>query len=209
MTDNLIEAIVKMEETQALELVTKELDQGIPAMDILDRCREAMHIIGQRFEKGEYFISELLMGGEILKQITLVVKPKMGAVAAQEKIGKVVFGTVAGDIHDLGKDIVEFMLDINGFEVIDMGVDVPPEKFVEAVKQHQPQVVGLSCLITTAYASMKQTIEALQEAGLRDKVKIMIGGGSTDDQVRNYTGADAYGKDAVSAVTLAKEWMRE
>jgi 5-methyltetrahydrofolate--homocysteine methyltransferase len=207
MMDALMEAIVKMEENQALELVGKELDQGVPALEILDRCREAMQIIGQRFEKGDYFISELLMGGEILKQIAAIVKPRIEAAAPQEKkIGKVVLGTVAGDIHDLGKDIVAFMLDINGFEVFDLGVDVPAVKFVEAVRQHEPQVVGLSCLITMAYESMKQTIEALTGAGLRHKVKIMIGGGSTDDQVKMYTGADAYGQDAVAAVALAKEW---
>ncbi|MBN1367153.1 MAG: cobalamin-dependent protein, partial [Dehalococcoidales bacterium] len=147
------------------------------------------------------------MGGEILREIAAIVKPKMGAVTQQKKLGKIVFGTVEGDIHDLGKDIVEFMLDINGFEVIDLGVDVPAGKFVDAIKEHKPQVVGLCCLLTVAFDSMKKTVEAIKEAGLRDSVKIMIGGGTTDDQVRAYCGADAYGKDAVSAVTLSKNWI--
>ncbi len=207
MADKFVQAIIDMQEKEAIAMATEMLDKGIPAMEVLDKCREAMDGIGKRFEKGEYFISELLMGGEILRQIAALAKPKMGAATTQKKLGKVVFGTVAGDIHDLGKDIVEFMLDINGFEVIDLGVDVPANKFVEAVKQHKPQVVGLSCLITVAFDSMKQTVEAIKAAGLRDTVKIMIGGGTTDEQVRAYAGADAYGKDAVAAVTLTKNWI--
>ena len=207
MADKFVQAIIDMQEKEALVMAQQMLDSGKSAMEVLDLCREAMDGIGKRFEKGEYFISELLMGGEILRQIAAIAKPKMGAITQEKKLGKVVFGTVAGDIHDLGKDIVEFMLDINGFEVHDLGVDVPPEKFVEAIKEYKPQVVGLSCLITVAFDSMKQTVEAIKAAGLRDSVKIMIGGGTTDEQVKVYAGADAYGKDAVTAVTLTKNWV--
>ena len=208
MADKFVQAIIDMQEKEAIEMANQMLDKGVPAMEVLNKCREAMDGIGKKFEKGEYFISELLMGGEILRQISAVVKPKIGAAGtSQKKLGKVVFGTVAGDIHDLGKDIVEFMLDINGFEVIDLGVDVPVNKFVDAIKEHKPQVVGLSCLITVAFDSMKQTVEAIKAAGLRDSVKIMIGGGTTDEQVKAYAGADAYGKDAISAVTLTKKWV--
>jgi len=207
MSDRLIDAIANMEEKEALALVEQELNSGVPPLEVLDRCRQAMDIIGKRFEKGEYFVTELLMGGEILQQIAALVKPHIGEITQQNKLGKIVFGTVAGDIHDLGKDIVEFMLDINGFEVFDLGVDVAPARFVEAIKEHKPQVVGLSCLITVAFESMKQTVEAIKEAGLRDSVKIMIGGGTTDEQVKTYAGADAYGKDAVAAVNLAKGWI--
>jgi 5-methyltetrahydrofolate--homocysteine methyltransferase len=114
---------------------------------------------------------------------------------------------VEGDIHDIAKDIVEFMLEVNGFEVIDLGVDVPAAKFVEAVKQSGATVVGLSGFLTLAYDPMKNTVQALKDAGLRDKVKIMIGGGQMDDQVAAYAKADAYGKDAMAAVTLAKGWV--
>jgi methanogenic corrinoid protein MtbC1 len=207
MSDKFVDAIVNMEEKEAIDLVSKELESGATAISILDRSRQAMDEIGKRFEKGDYFVSELLMGGEILRQISALIKPKIGDTAKQKKFGKVVFGTVAGDIHDLGKDIVVFMLDINGFEVIDLGVDVSPAKFVEAIKEHNPQVIGLCCLITVAFESMKQTVEAIKDAGLRDKVKIMIGGGTTDEQVKTYAGADAYGKDAVAAVTLAKKFI--
>jgi 5-methyltetrahydrofolate--homocysteine methyltransferase len=118
-----------------------------------------------------------------------------------------VLGSVKGDIHDIGKDIVKFLLDVNGFEVHDLGVDVPPERFVEAIREVQPGVVGMSALLTTVFESMKNTVAAIQEAGLRDNVKIMIGGGTVSEEVRAYSGADAYGKDAVAAVNLAKEWI--
>ena len=206
MSDKLVDAIVAMKEAEALALTKQILDSGTDPMKLLDRCREAMEIVGKRFEKGEYFVSELLMGGEILKQIQAMVKPKIKAGAKDKKLAKVVFGTVAGDIHDLGKDIVEFMLDVNGFEVHDLGVDVSADKFVAAIKEVKPQVVGMSCLLTVAFDSMKTTVEAIKAAGLRGDVKIMIGGGTTDEQVRSFAGADAYGKDAVAAVTLAKKW---
>ncbi len=122
-------------------------------------------------------------------------------------MGKAVVGTVAGDIHDIGKDLVVFMLDVSGFEVLDLGIDVPAQKFVDAIKESGSRVVGLSGFLTLAFDSMKETIDAIQKAGLRDKVKIMIGGGQIDEQVRRFTGADAYGRDAVAAVQLAKGWI--
>jgi 5-methyltetrahydrofolate--homocysteine methyltransferase len=119
----------------------------------------------------------------------------------------VIIGTVAGDIHDIGKDIVVFMLDVNGFEVLDLGVDVPVQRFVDTIQESGSSVVGLSGFLTLAFQSMKDTIEAIDSAGLRDRVKIMIGGGPIDEQVRSFTGADAYGKDAMAAVELAKSWI--
>nr|HMQ53686.1 cobalamin-dependent protein [Anaerolineae bacterium] len=135
------------------------------------------------------------------------VKPLMQEEAStSQKLGKIVFGTVEGDIHDIAKDIVAFMLDINGFEVHDLGVDVPPAKFVETVQQTGATMVGLSGFLTLAYDPMKATVEALRAAGLTD-VKVMIGGGQIDDQIKVYTGADAYGRDAMTAVSLAKQWV--
>ena len=118
-----------------------------------------------------------------------------------------VIGSVKGDIHDIGKNIVTFMLDINGFEVHDLGVDVPAEKFVDAIKEVQPEIVGMSALLTTAFESMKNTVEVIEDAGLRDQIKIMVGGGTVDEKVKEYTGADAYGADAVAAVNLSREWV--
>jgi len=149
----------------------------------------------------------LILAGVMLNQIADIVKPRMAKAAEVKRHGKVLIGTVEGDIHDIGKDIVVFMLDVNGFDVLDLGVDVPPQKFVEAIKDFQPQVVGLSGFLTLAFDSMKDTVEAIKKAGLRDKVKIMIGGGQISEEIRKHTGADAYGKDAMVGVSLAKEWV--
>jgi 5-methyltetrahydrofolate--homocysteine methyltransferase len=124
-----------------------------------------------------------------------------------KRIGKVVFGTVAGDIHDIGKDIVAFMLDINGFEVHDLGIDIPAQAFVDKIKETGAPIVGLSGFLTLAFDAMKETIKAIEAAGLRNKVKIMIGGGQIDEEIRKYTGADAFGKDAIEAVKLAKQFL--
>ena len=206
MSQELIDAITEMREEDALSIAKQMLASGSKPLEVLEACRQAMGIIGKRFETGDCFIPELILAGEILGQITAVVKPLMhkGGEEAQ-KLGKIVFGTVQGDIHDIAKDIVVFMLDINGFEVTDLGVDVPPAKFVEAVKQTGAKIVGLSGFLTLAYDPMKETVAALKAAGLSD-VKVMVGGGQIDEQIRQYTGADAYGKDAMAAVELAKSW---
>lgn len=206
MTQKLIEAIVEMREEDALKTVDTLLGEGTAPMAILDACREAMQVIGKKFETGEMFIPELMLGGEMLGAISDKVKPLLKEEGgASDKIGKVVFGTVEGDIHDIAKDIVVTMLDINGFDVTDLGVDVPPAKFVEAVQQTGAKIVGLSGFLTLAFDPMKDTVAALKTAGLND-VKVMIGGGQIDEQVKQYTQADAYGKDAMAAVALAKEW---
>ncbi|MBC7227377.1 MAG: corrinoid protein [Thermoflexales bacterium] len=207
MSEQLVSAIAEMREEEAIQLVRDMLDKGVKPMAILDAARQAMDIIGQRYEQGIYFLPELMMAGEIMGQIAEILKPKLAESPEVKRLGRVLIGTVQGDIHDIGKNIVTFMLDANGFEVLDLGVDVPPQKFVEAVRDFQPQVVGLSGFLTLAYDSMRATIQALEAAGLRDKVKVMIGGGSVDEHVRAYTGADAYGRDAVTGVSLAKKWV--
>jgi methanogenic corrinoid protein MtbC1 len=204
MSQELIDAIIDMREDDAIKITDELLSSNTDPLSILEACRQAMGIIGKRFESGESFVPELILAGEMMNAISAKVKPRLAAETAQEKIGKVVFGTVEGDIHDIAKDIVVFMLDINGFEVTDLGVDVPPQKFVDAVKETGATIVGLSGFLTLAYDPMKFTVEALKEAGLN--VKVMVGGGQIDDQIKEYTGADAYGKDAMTAVALAKEW---
>jgi 5-methyltetrahydrofolate--homocysteine methyltransferase len=206
MSEQLVQLIADMEEEQALALIKQMLDQGADPVGILEDCRAAMSVVGQRFEAGEYFIPELILAGEILKSISVEVKPRMQQTAGAKQGPKVLLGTVKGDIHDIGKDIVNFMLDVNGFQVIDLGVDVPIEKFVEQIKEAQPPVVALSGFLTLAYTSMKETVDAIVAAGLRDKVKIMVGGGTIDQQVCDYVKADAFGKDAMAAVELAKQW---
>jgi len=209
MSKELVDLVVDMREEEAVKLAEKLLEEGVEPLSLLDDCRQALGIIGDRFAAGECFVPELILAGEMLRQIGALVKPRIedSDEGAQKKIGKIVFGTVEGDIHDIAKDIVVFMLDINGFDVMDLGVDVPVAKFVEAVKEFKPQVVGLSGFLTLAYDPMKNTVQALKDAGLRDSVKIMIGGGQMDDNVAAYAKADAYGKDAMAAVTLSKGWI--
>jgi len=211
MTNNeqkLIDLIVGMESEQAVELTSEMLDAGTEATAILDICRSAMDIVGAKFEAGEFFIPELILAGDTLEEISALVKPHLSTTdgEAQDKHGKVLIGTVAGDLHDIGKNIVTFMLDVNNFDVKDIGIDVPIAEFVDAIREFHPQVVGLSGFLTLAYDSMKETIDAIEEAGLRDEVKIMIGGGQVDEIVRKHTGADAYGMNAMEAVKQCKEW---
>ena len=207
MAKGLVELMSDLMEEETLALVKEKLAQGADPNQILDDARSAMEVVGKRFESCEYFIPDLMMAGEILREISETVKPLLVQEKGAQKSGKVIIGTVAGDIHDIGKDIVTFMLDVSGFDVLDLGIDVPVETFVTKIKEFQPQVVGLSGFLTLAFDSMKQTVEAIEKAGLRDKVKIMIGGGQMDDEVRKYVKADAYGKDAVAGVQLAKKWI--
>jgi len=206
MAKNLVSTLADLKEKEALKIVEDRLKAGEEPVKILDDARKAMEIVGKRFASSEYFMPDLIYSGEILREITEMVKPKMGKAGEIKRVGKVVFGTVAGDIHDIGKDIVVFMLDVNGFEVYDLGVDVPAQKFVEKIKESGAPIVGLSGFLTLAFDSMKQTVDAIKAAGLRDKVKVMIGGGQMSDEVRKYTGADAYGEDAMAGVFLAKKW---
>jgi len=204
MTQKLIDAITEMREEDAVAITNELLDSGASPAEVLGACKDAMDVIGKRFEEGEAFIPELMLAGEMMTAITDILKPRMAEEASGEKIGKIVVGTVQGDIHDIAKDIVCFMLDLNGFEVTDLGVDVPPAKFVETVKETGAKIVGLSGFLTLAFDPMKDTVAALREAGL--DVKVMIGGGQIDENIRQYTGADAYGKDAMAAVAIAKDW---
>ena len=207
MSKKLVNAIADMREEEALKLAKEMVEGGAEPMAILDATREAMAIVGQRHQEGTYFLPELILAGEMLNQITDIVKPELAKLPEVKRLGKVLIGTVEGDIHDIGKNIVTFMLDANGFEVLDLGVDVPAQKFVEAIRDFQPQVVGLSGFLTLAFDVMKETVEAIETAGLRDKVKIMVGGGQVNEKIQEYAGADAYGKDAMAGVSLAKKWV--
>ena len=212
MNDNekqLVEAIAEMREEEAFALAKAMLDRGEDPIRVLELCREAMDIVGKRFERQEYFLPELVLAGEMLENIGAIAKPLIQQTSAGEskKLGRVLIGTVHGDLHDIGKNIVTFMLDINGFEVKDIGIDVPVAKFVEEIREFEPSVVGLSGFLTLAFDSMKETVQAIEAAGLRKQMKIMIGGGQVDEAVRTYTGADAYGSNAVAAVTLCRQWI--
>jgi len=202
-----ITEIVELNEDSVKELLKKRLESNEDPLKIMADIKGAMKIIGEKFSNKEYFLPELIMSGEILRDIFEVLGPKLKeSQITEEKKGRVLLGTVVGDIHDIGKDVVRFMLDANGFEVLDLGVDVPAEKFIESIKEFKPQVVALSGFLTLAFDSMKEIIKKFEEAGLRDSVKIMIGGGTVDENIVEYVSADAYGESAVEAVALASKW---
>jgi 5-methyltetrahydrofolate--homocysteine methyltransferase len=208
MAGELTKAVADLEEEKAIKLTKDGLAKGQDANKLLTEAREGMELVGKRFGEGEYFLPELVYSAEIFKQIAEILKPKLKTEVKTAKMGKAIVGTVAGDIHDIGKDIVVFMLDMNGFDVIDLGVDVPPQKFVDAIKESNASIVALSGFLTLAFDSMKETVDAIKAAGLRNKVKIMIGGGQIDEEIRKFSGADAYGKDAMAGVTIAKGWVK-
>ena len=204
--ESLSQAIADLAEEKAKQLIKEKMAAGVSADQVLKECQTGLAEIGNRYEEGRYFVSELMYAGEIMKDIMVDLGPMLsGKSESEAAIGKVVLGTVKGDIHDLGKDVVALMLRGAGFEVIDLGVDVTPEKFVEAIKETDAQVVGMSVFLTMAYEAATATVNAIKEAGLRDKVSIMIGGGPVTELVREKTGCDFYGKDAVSGTNYALE----
>jgi len=200
---DLLKKMVALDEKEAIEVARKQLDDGGDPREVLDVSRDAMGAIGDKFEEGEYFLSELIMAGEIFKQIMEIALPRIKE-GETEQVGKIVIGTVKDDIHNIGKDVFKAFAQASGFEVIDLGVDVPSDKFVEAAKEHKPDIVGMSCLITTGIPSMKNSIAAIRAAGLED-VKIIIGGGRVDEEVKEFSAADAAAADAAKGVRLCKQ----
>lgn len=193
-------------ETQVFDEVKRQLNEGIPPEEIFAELQKGMEIVGDRFQDKEYYLSELIMAADIFNNAAALLQEKFQS-HEKDKIATMVLGTVAGDIHDIGKNIVSLIFSSNGFEVIDLGVDVPIQRFVEAVKEHKPQLVGLSCLLTTSFDNMKATIDALKDAGLRNGVKVLVGGGPLDQSTCDYVGADALCKDAPAGVDMAKKLL--
>lgn len=208
MDEQLIQALTDLDEEAVLRRVRNRLAANDDPQAILAACREGLARVGQRFERGEYFVSELIMAGEVFKQVIAELGP-LSTTGQGATRGAIVFGTVKSDIHDIGKDLVIGMLRAAGFDVTDLGIDVPPERFVAAVRETGAKVVGLSGLLTVAFDSMKATVGALDAAGLRPGVKVMIGGGLVNEAVRAHASADAFGTDPQQAVDLANRWYAE
>ncbi|MBU4440266.1 MAG: cobalamin-dependent protein [Acetobacterium sp.] len=200
------ELLANLEMDELMKAVQQELDNGTDPLEILKEGEAGMIKVGELFSAGEYFVSDLMMSGEMFKEVGEMLAPHLDGKTS-EVLAKVVLGTVEGDIHDIGKDLVYVMLKSGGFDVIDVGVDAKPEVFVNALKESDAPILALSCLLTTCYDSILNTVKAVEAAGLRDQVKIVIGGGPTDESVVKYTGADAVGDDAQSAVRLCKEML--
>lgn len=204
---DLTKAMIELNEDVVYEQVDHKINAGENPLDIIAECNLGMVEIGKLFEQNEYYLSELIMAGEIFKNVMTKLEPLLGddQEKDQPSKGTVVLGTVKEDIHDIGKDIVVSMLKGTGFEVVDLGVDVPADKFVTAVKETGAKLVGLSCLLNFTFPEIKKVVDALKDAGLRDQVKVMIGGAPTNEDVRTYAGADFYGKDAASAVSICNQ----
>lgn len=199
------DAVIGGKRVPAEELTRQALDAGVaPATVVGEALIPAMSVVGERFRNGEFFVPEMLMAAKSMKAAMAILKPRMvpGSFASA---GRVVIGTVRGDLHDIGKNLVKMMLEGAGFEVVDLGVDVGPEKFVAAVREHKPQLIAMSALLTTTMLAMVETIKAVTAAGLRGQVKILIGGAATTEAFAKEIGADGYGADAHTAAELAKE----
>ena len=201
--NSLAEALAGCYDEQVQRLVQQRLAAGVPPAEILAECNRGMVELGERFARQDCYIPELLFGGRIMKTVVEELGPMLQESDAAEPVGKVVMGTVRHDVHDIGKDIVVMMLRGVGFEVLDLGVDVPPDKFVEAIGQHRPTVAGMSVLLTTCYQSVGATVEAVRRAGLREGVSLMVGGAAASELLRVNTGCDFYGKTAVDGVKFA------
>jgi 5-methyltetrahydrofolate--homocysteine methyltransferase len=201
--DNIIDGV--MNQTPAN--VQAALDAGIPAGEILNTGMiPAMKEVGDLFEEGEFFVPEMLIAARAMQAGLAVLKPHLVA-SGVDPIGKVVIGTVSGDMHDIGKNLVTMMMEGAGFEVVDLGVDVSPQTFIDAVNEHKPQVVGMSALLTTTMPKMKTTIDAFREAGVLDSIKVMIGGAPVTAEFAEQIGADGFAQDASQAASLAKSFL--
>jgi 5-methyltetrahydrofolate--homocysteine methyltransferase len=189
------------------ELTQKALSEGVAPGEILNGgLIKGMNVVGERFKNNEFYVPEVLIAARAMHAGMDILKPKL-AESGVEPVGKILLGTVKGDLHDIGKNLVAMMLEGAGFEVIDLGIDVPPEKFVEAVKEQGGDIVAMSALLTTTMTQMKTTLEALEEAGVRDQVKTMIGGAPVTQNYADEIGADGYARDAASGADKAKELL--
>ena len=201
----LADALRDLKEDEVYRLVEEKINQGISPLKIMETCNQGMEAVGELFSSNEYFISQLIYSAEILKTVMKKMEPILESTQNCDSRGKVVIGTVKGDIHDIGKNIVITLLRGSGFEVSDLGVDVPPEKFVTALNESDAKVLGLSALLTTTYPAMKTAVDTLKDEGIRDQVKVIIGGAPCNEQVRAFSGADYYTRDAVEGVNICKK----
>lgn len=209
LEEQLVSAVAELEEDKVLHLADKALAEGMEPLVLLQAVNKGMQKVGQLYEEKTYFIADLIMAGLIFKEV-LGLKPIQQLFYAKDKkkIGKLVLGTVQGDLHDIGKDIFRGLMETNNFEVIDLGVDVPAEKFVRKTFEHKPDIVGMSGVLTYTVDAMKEVVEALKEAEIRDSVKVIVGGGHLTEASCRYIGADGFANDAFDGVKLCLQWMK-
>lgn len=210
MTNNIAEAFQGLKIKEIEVIIKKKLEDGTNPHSVIKECQDEMAKIGKKFESGEYFLAELVISAKMFEKVMGVVLPKLKEIQGEKQkfLGKIVLGTPKGDIHDLGKNIFSMLAQIAGFEIIDLGVDVSPQKFLENVKKENPEIVGMSGLMTTVYPSMKQVVDLLKEQGIRDRVKVIIGGGAISEEVRRYLEADACTLDAIEGIRLCQGFVK-
>jgi 5-methyltetrahydrofolate--homocysteine methyltransferase len=209
MSSDLTNNLVELERDQVLSEIKERLDKGEDPLKIFEECKQGMDIVGEKFKSKEYFLAELMLSGDLFREATELIEPYLGEIESDGDIlGKVMLVTVQGDIHDLGKNILGTLLKLEGFEVIDLGVDVDPNIVIEKVKELQPDFLGFSALLTITFDPMKNIIDKLTEAGLRDKLKILVGGGITTTLVKDYIGADFQTVDAMEGVQYCLEIIK-
>jgi methanogenic corrinoid protein MtbC1 len=207
MSEDLGMAIVELNRDEALDMVKRRCKKGENPLHLLDECRRGMIIVGERYQKGEYFLSELMMSAELFKGVVEILDPYLANSRPSKPRGKVLVATLRGDIHYLGKDLFAALCKAQGFEVYNLGVDVAPQLVVDKVKEVKPDFVGFSALITSVFAAMKEASEMLEEAGLRKHFKLMVGGGISTPMVKEYIGADFQTTDAMEGVAYCMKSM--
>ncbi|HEX9075169.1 MAG TPA: cobalamin-dependent protein [Anaerolineae bacterium] len=209
--EELIARVANLDEQAVLEIVKRRLAGGEDPLEIVEECQEGMQQVGQRYEKGEYYLAGLIMAGEIFREVTEIVHPLLEDRIKHQASGRVILGTVQGDIHDMGKNILAMLLRCYGFTVIDLGVDVAPSEFVARMLEHKPDIIGISALLTSAHGTIRDTVALLRDEAKRAgaRFSIVIGGGQIDEQVRLTTGADYYGENAMTGVRLCQRLMTE
>ncbi len=208
---NLVQLLADLEEEAVLEIVRNRMQAGDDLMQILEECNEGMQLVGTRYEQGEYYIAGLIMSGEIFREVVEMIQPLLIRKTDRASSGRILVGTVSGDIHDIGKNMLGMLLTCYGFTVIDLGVDVPPAEFAAKAVESRPDIVGLSGLITASFEMMRETILVLREQAEKHKLAfpILIGGGMIDDQVCQYVGADYWQKDAMAGVRLCQSLLAD
>jgi methanogenic corrinoid protein MtbC1 len=209
MARTITEAFQSLKIREIEGIISERMDKGVDPYSLIRECQEEMAKIGRKFESGEYFLAELIISAKMFEKVVELLSPKLkgGESGGLKTIGKIVLGTPKGDIHDIGKNIFGVLATAAGFEIIDLGVDVPPQRFVDTVKKEQSRIVGMSGLITMVYPSMKEVVDLLQKEGLRNKVKVIIGGGATGEEARRYVGSDAQTLDAAVGVRICKQFI--
>jgi methanogenic corrinoid protein MtbC1 len=205
----LVHLVADLEENAVLEIVRQRIDANDDLMQILEECNEGMQLVGTRYEQGQYYIAGLIMSGEIFREVVEMIQPLLEKQADRKSSGRILVGTVSGDIHDIGKNMLGMLLSCYGFTVIDLGVDVPPAEFAAKAVSLRPDIVGLSGLITASFEMMKETVSVLRAEAAKNELSfpILIGGGMIDDQVCQYVGADYWLRDAMAGVRLCQSLL--